>query len=303
MQWLVPNVLVRGGVHFLTAPAAGCKTFLMIELARCVAGGKKWLESIPVVQGAVLYVDEEMGDEKMASRVRKLGVEAGLLFYYLGKQRVTLSNDAQRQQIVEFCTEKQVVLLILDTLTGVHPGLKENESEHVSLLRRYFADFTTAGITVLVAHHDRKGGKGDGSAEHERMAGSRDLAAMADMAYAIDRKGDFFHLGVSKNRLLSDDDAISVNFCLEDNEDKTHVVIRLVDAEVKTEKFQGRVRMKIAEVLLKHGELTTTRLSELCEIRKASIVEVLKSMGESGEVAIKKDGRFTLYYLVETTPF
>ena len=298
MDWLVPNVFVRGGTHFVSAPAAGAKSWLMLDLARSVAGGTQWLGQFDCGQGAILYVDEEMGDTKTAKRSRQLGFGKGAPFFYLGKQGIDISKPADLKLIVDTCREKKVVLCCLDTLTGVRPGLRENESEHVSMLRAYFNAITETGCALLVAHHDRKMGQGEGHDNaHYRMAGSRDFGAMADMAYGLEKRGKFFHLSVTKNRLTAEEDEAEIDFVLEDNADKTKVTLRVIDPREKSEMALDALEDRIFDVLQRHGKMNTNTISENVKGSKTGVLAALGRMVDSNKIACEKIANAKFFYL------
>jgi AAA domain len=297
MEWLVPNVFVRSGIHFLSAPAAGAKSWLMLDLSRCLVSGAPWLGQYEIPQGAVLYVDEEMGQAKTSKRVKQLGFGRGLPFFYLGKQGIRIFNKADLKLIVDTCKEKQTSLVCIDTLTSVFPGLKENESEHVSLLRSYFNEITETGATLIVAHHDRKNGQGEGDIAHYRMAGSRDFGAMADMAYGIDKRGSFFHLSVTKNRLLADEDTIEVDFAIEDNEDKERVTLRVLDSTERSDRVLTTVERRITACLQKNGRMNTNTLCDNVQGTKAAVIAALTRLVDAEEVICERIGNAKFYDL------
>jgi hypothetical protein len=295
MQWLVPNVFVKGGTHFVSAPAAGAKSWLMLDLSRCVVSGSPWLGKFDIEQGPVLYVDEEMGGPKTKPRVEKLGFVRRQPFYYLGKQGIQINNRDDLKYIVDICKEKQIALVCLDTLTGVRPGLQENEASHVSALRSYFNDITNTGATLLVAHHDRKMGQGESEVAHYRMAGSRDFGAMADMAYGIDRRGSYFHLEVTKNRLLADEDTLKVDFILEDNADKTSVTLRILTPEERSDRIVDVVEDRILSVLRRHGKMNTNTICDNVQGTRASVVAALNRMADANSIICEKIGNAKFY--------
>lgn len=298
-EWLVPNVLVKGGVHFVSAPAAGAKSWLMLDLARCITEGVPWLDTVDVPQGAVLYIDEEMGKEKTSKRIKQLDFERGCEFLYLGKQGIRISDTEDLEAICKICTDRKIVLVCLDTLTGVRPGLQENEASHVSALRTYFARITATGATLLVAHHDRKSGQGESEVAHYRMAGSRDFGAMSDMAYGIEKRAGYYHLEVTKNRLLSEDECLSLDFILEDSPDRSRVTLRVITPEEKSDKTMDILEERIITALRTHGKMNTNTLLDNVRGTRAAVVAVLNRMAQSGTVLCERVGNAKFYSVAE----
>ena len=56
--WLIKNVLVKGGIHYISAPPAGGKSWVMLDLARAMTCGVPWIGSLEAPQLPVLYIDE-----------------------------------------------------------------------------------------------------------------------------------------------------------------------------------------------------------------------------------------------------
>lgn len=297
-EWLIQDVFIEQGIHFLSAPAAGAKSWIALYLSQCVAGGAEWFGR-EVKQGSVLYVDEEMGQQKTGHRVKKLGFGRGLPFYYLGKQGVKINDRADLRYICELCRAHEVKLVVLDTLTGVRPGLMENEASHVSQLREYFNAIVATGATLLVLHHDRKSGQGEGvEVAHYRMAGSRDLGAMADMVYSVDKKGQYYTLSVSKNRLLPDEDTLTVDFALEDNEDKSGVTLRVLSATEKSSITVKIVEERIIDALTASGaRMNTNAVCDAVRSSKAAVVVALKQMTAKGIIICEAEGQNRFYSL------
>lgn len=260
LNWTMRGILLEGGLHYLSGPPAGGKSWLALEMCRVITTGGKFFNTYDAVQGACLYVDEEMGAGMTAHRMGLLGFKPAPDFYYMGKQGFHLGLSEHRQQLLDFAVEKGVKFLVFDTLRGCCPGLKENESEHVTRLRGWFGAFTREGITLLVLHHDRKSQNGEQDAGYERMAGSADFAGMADMAYAIDRSQGVHHLKVSKNRLLPEEDAVSVHYELK-QVGHDRVSIEVVNIRKKQEEILEEISKEVLTTLRDRGKMKPSMIA------------------------------------------
>lgn len=301
LEWLIPNFLVNGGVHFVTAPASGGKSWLLLDMALHVAAGHSWLQHEITEASPVLYIDEEMGDMQARNRVQKLSAIRGIPFFYLGKQGFALFDTESRRKVCAIIKEHGIKLLIIDTLTGSAPGFRENESEHVSKLRAFLKEFTKLGATVVVAHHDRKGGQGDALMAHERMAGSRDLAAQGDMCYGLEVRSDLYTLTTIKNRHLPPDDAPAFTYTLEDAEDKSTVALNLVGENEVASRIATRQKSiledRILQVLAGAPGIAT---SDLCSQVKGSpnaVLQAAKEMAAGGKIQRVKIGKEFIFTL------
>jgi hypothetical protein len=297
--WLVKNVLIRGGIHFLSAPPASGKSWVLLDLARAMTGNVPWLGSVNVPQGAVLYVDEEMGKQMASVRVRKLGFSRDTPFYYLGKEGINIQMAEDCRYLLEVVKEKNIQLVILDTLTGVRPGLKENESEHVSQLRTVFNQICGAGATLLIAHHDRKGRIDEDQPAHEKMRGSGDIAGMADMAYGISKKNDGYTIKATKNRATSDEDMLNLEFELRSESDG-RLSIYPLDEEERGKKRLDAMSMRILSLFEKNRELNTTQIVEALGAQKSTVVLTLASLVERMELEYREGPKNAKIYSLST---
>ncbi len=71
-QWLVENLITKGGMHFITAPPGGGKSWIAVDLVRACYDGSMWMGCLPVTKCNVLYVNEEMGIGRFFQRFFKL---------------------------------------------------------------------------------------------------------------------------------------------------------------------------------------------------------------------------------------
>lgn len=276
MVWLLENVIPEGGLIYFSAPPAGAKTWVLHDIAKAFVTGGPWIGRFYLEKRNVLYLDEEMGVRKTLPRLRKLGLTddtAG--FWYTDKAGVRFDNPKHVQQIVQHCKDNDIKVVIVDTLTRVH-NYDENDNSQMRLLFRRFSALMDIGITVIVAHHDRKKGA-DSDVRHERMRGAGEIAAMADMAYAIDKCGTAYRLSTSKGRLVAEDDQITVEFTIDDNADHTTVTLREITDAEKSQNRAVAMEREIREALL-DGPMHTEELDKAIKGRRSDITDAAKAL-------------------------
>ncbi len=74
VPFYVRDWLPKRGKSLLYAPAKSGKSYLCLQLARCVGAGEPFL-GLPTTQGSVLYVQFELGEEILQARMRDTGKE------------------------------------------------------------------------------------------------------------------------------------------------------------------------------------------------------------------------------------
>lgn len=239
-----------------------------------------------------------MGGIMARDRVRKLGFNRDTPFFYLGKEGINIQMAEDCRYLVDVVKEKNIQLVILDTLTGVRPGLKENESEHVSQLRTVFNQICGAGATLLIAHHDRKGRTDEDQPAHEKMRGSGDLAGMADMAYGISKKNDGYTIKATKNRAAADEDMLNLEFEIRSEEGM--LALYPLSAEEKGKKRLDAMSMRVMSLFEDVSEMNTTQIVEALGAKKELVLLTLGKLVEGMELEVREGPRGAKVYSIST---
>lgn len=297
MHWLLENVLPEGGLVYLSAPPAGAKTWVMMDLIRAFVTGSAWLEKYQVQPRNVLWIDEEMGVRKSLPRLRKLGIDTetkGL--WYTNKAGVKFDNPQHVNAIKKFVEEHEIGCICVDSLTRVH-NMDEDKNSQMRYLFQQFSYFLDMNVMMLLTHHNRKKGA-ESDVRHEQMRGAGDIAAMADCAYSIDKVGHMFRLTTTKGRLVAEEDQISVDFMVEDNEMKTQTRLYEVDPIVKARQRTLDTERRILDALLS-GEKNINDLRKAVGGRASDVNKVASDMADSGVLSLRMDGQKKIYRLAD----
>jgi hypothetical protein len=292
-SWLIPNVLSTGGLHYLSSPPGSGKTWVMCDLIRACCFGGKWLNEFEIPQTRVLYLDEEMGVQKVLERLRKLGMRSAEGMGYLNRVGVRFDQPLDVERIVKHCQSQGIGLVLIDSLVRIH-GMDENDNSQMRKLYDAFKKLLDNGITVLIAHHNRKGGT-DSTVKHEGMRGAAEIVAAADMAYSVEKQANgLYRMYVTKGRLISDEDAIDVTFEIRDEDGLTKV--RTLDAGARSEVITQEIRSKLIELISETPGITQTRLAELCGSRKSVVAATLADLESSRIVTFDKGPKNSKMY-------
>ena len=295
LKWLIQNVLVEGGLHYISAPPAGAKSWILISLQIAMTTGREWIGK-DVPQCPCLYLDLELGEAMFSTRYKRLGAKRGAPFYYIDED-LKLDRPQDVGRLAAAIKKFGIRLLTIDTLSAAWSG-DENDNRQVRLLRSVLKQLRTeTGCTILIAHHDRKkrGEGNESNISHERMRGGGDLAAMCDLAYAVDKAGsNLFHVHTTKNRVLPSDEALDIWFSLDDD-DEGNVVLRLTDAEERSEKVLGQVEDRIIAFLKQAGRMNTRMITEGVQGSTSAITAALARLAEQERVRVTKEGNSKFY--------
>lgn len=166
LPWLVQGVVGQGRFACVYGKPGSFKTFVMLDLALCIATGQPW-HGRPVQQGAVLYIAGEGADD-LTDRMRawRIGNETDIpRDFKIMPNILPLTMTDQVEALIREIRQRYPGLafsmIVVDTLSRALAGKDENNQADMSLAVASAAMIQGAlGCTVVVVHH---GTKADGS--------------------------------------------------------------------------------------------------------------------------------------------
>ena len=84
--------------------------------------------------------------------------------YFALHQGFKIVNMVHRMEMIRWCGEKGIKLVIFDSLIRLH-DLPEGSADAMRQVNAALKDFTLAGITVVMLHHSNRNGGVRGSSE------------------------------------------------------------------------------------------------------------------------------------------
>lgn len=298
VSWLIDKAVVEHGLNLVTSPPGGAKSWFMLDMARRLAHGEDWFLDIPLEQTGCLYLDAEMGEASMSSRVKKLGFHRDAPFYYLGRENIKLQRHEDVKRLVDIATEREVSIIFMDTLIRFH-DYEENNNTEMARLLMHMRPLQEAGITLFIGHHDRKSGVGDSKVTLNRARGAGDLPGQMDMAFGIDsRGGNIFGLSVTKPRHMKEDDAkrLTLDFAVEDYDDGERTRVRELTGDERGAHKHSHDEETVIEALA-NGPMSTNELSDVADIRKENAIVCAKRLVDRGRLETRKAGNRVYYAL------
>ena len=162
--YLVEGFISQGSVTIVTGEAGDGKTWSLLDLGVCVAGGIPWIGDHQTKQGNVLFIDEESGLTRFNLRLNKVmsghGVDGSLPLYYTSLSLFDLTKNGDIQELDRLVKQFNVSLVIVDALMDVTPGADENLVKDMSPVMaglRTIAEVNKVAI-VLIHHNNKRGG-------------------------------------------------------------------------------------------------------------------------------------------------
>lgn len=167
IEWIIDNLLSTGSVSLIVGEPGSKKTWAILYMAVCVALGVPWL-NFCTVQGATLIIDEDNGERKLSGRINKIltahQAPESTPLYYVSLAAFDFGNTNDINELFSLIVEKNVRLVIIDTLAGIMPGRDENSVKDVQpifMALRRIAERT--GTAIVLIHHTNKVGGYRGS--------------------------------------------------------------------------------------------------------------------------------------------
>lgn len=198
IQYVVPGIIPEGVTILAGKPKIG-KSWLALDIALAVAGGRFLLGDIKPMQGDVLYAALEDNKRRLWKRIRKIisAPDASWPPDLTLTTRWRRLDNGGTEDIREWAESvPNPRLVILDTLAGVRPDRNARDSLYdgdYKALAELHAWANEFGIAVLILHHTRKMEADD---PIDTISGSLGLAGCADTSAILSRtqKGTTLYL-------------------------------------------------------------------------------------------------------------
>jgi len=212
IQYVVPGLFPEGLTILAGKPKIG-KSWLALDIALAIAGGRYMLGDIQPAQGDVLYAALEDNHRRLWKRIRKImGSDA------LWPKSLTLATRWRRLDAGGIDDIKDWAknaanprLVILDTLAGVRPERNSRDTLYdgdYKALRELHDWANEMGIAVLVLHHTRKMEADD---PIDTISGSLGLAGCADTSAILSRGGKGTTLYIRGRDVEEQEHAVTFN--------------------------------------------------------------------------------------------
>ena len=190
-KWVVSELVPKAGVTFLVGKSGGYKSFLALQMGRCVSMGERFLK-FNTEKTAVLYLDNENGTFELARRAQVLKKPFGEMSFAFS-QNVFFDRAKDYEPVEQFLDAHPGALVIADTFRRFIKG-DENDSTAVApALNNMKRMAENYGASFVFLHHVRKmpsnGKKADDSDPGDDIRGSSDIRGVADAIMTLEDKG------------------------------------------------------------------------------------------------------------------
>ena len=277
-QWLVENFITRGGMHFITAPPGGGKSWIAVDLVRACNDGSNWMGCLPVTKCNILYINEEMGIGRFFQRFFKLSPGACENVHIMQKQMVKLDNAEHMADIVQYVKDHDIAIVILDTFVRVH-GYDENSNTDMAKLYDRMKGINESGAAIVALHHHKKGIHA-GPVAHEAMRGAGEIAAQADLVATVENKDGIYTMKTTKQRHIGEEDFVEVSYKIVTGEDGS-IVLQPCVGGAEAEREQQYIE-RVLNALDQNDKMSGNALAAVIGNNKQVALKFLDSMRDMG---------------------
>jgi RecA-family ATPase len=167
--------LPEKGLAMIFAPRGVGKTWVALSIAHAIASGGDFLRWRAPQPRRVLYIDGEMpavtlqeryGTVVVASKTDALAENFRLLAADFQPDGLPDLADTEAQRFYD-STIADADLIIVDNLSTIARGLRENEADSFGPVQSWMLAQRPAGRSVLAVHHAGKGGGQRGTSRKE----------------------------------------------------------------------------------------------------------------------------------------
>ena len=231
----------------------------------------------------VLYVDGEMPCQSLEERIAGLGGDDDLIvlnhesLFHLTGRVLNLTDPKVQQAITRLCLEKGIKVLVLDNLSCLFSGMKENEADAWEAVLPWLLELRRNRIAVLIVAHSGRNGNMRGTSRREDAAFS--VIRLDDVADkgAILKEGARFIARFTKDR-NSQTEQPAIEWTFQTGVDgKTTITTKEADG------------MAVLVEWVRDGLTTPTEIGKEMGLSTGQASKMAKRAMDAG--LLKKDGR------------
>lgn len=301
-KWLVDKLIPEESLVAVSGFSGSYKTWLMLDLAIKVAKGEILFDKFETSQGGVLLIDEESGERLLQERLNLLNGAEDLPIFISSYSSFRL-NQKTVDDLVSFCLEKKIRLVIFDSLIRIH-GADENDAGKMAEVFRDMKQLSKAGIAVIFIHHNRKS-LGIKENPSQAMRGSSDILAVVNCHLAISVKENIIEVRQTKLRDAEAVNPFKLGIVKEKDEEEKERIKFEYNEEIEESKSKVEEAKEIIDVVLRANEklLNTKELIEAVQgqisVGDSNVKKAIKEMVEAGVLAFRKGEKNATYYLLK----
>jgi|GEM_PF-1826718 len=153
VEWLVGRLLPKDSITLVFGKGGIGKTWLMLQIARCIGNGKSWL-GFETTKTPVIFIDFENPLAVLNSRTQILGDGENVFFWRAHNDNLK-APKLDSNEWVQYKHLPKGSVLVFDTLRASQ-SKDENASNDMSLIMGRLKELRDLGFTIVLLHHTPK---------------------------------------------------------------------------------------------------------------------------------------------------
>jgi len=295
IKWAIDDWLPSQTIAFMVSPPGTYKTWLLLDLAVSIAGGKPFLGEYEVNEtGPVVIVQQEDFHGQLAERVATIittrynlfsgddvSLPPSLPIYFHTERRLKFNDSEVMAEFEEMVTRIKPKLVIIDPLYSTTPtdDYMSKTAETMFPLKRMRDKL---GCTFMLAHHTKKGLEGN---QREGLWGSQFLNAFLETGWQIRKTDTPNTITILRHfKVRGDMDQLRLDFDINTEHPFNY--------QVKVGEDEDSPTLDILQILNSSGPMNISELSRKTGIHRSTISRRLKLMEKDG-VIFKEGNKYT----------
>lgn len=307
IQYIATGLFKLPSLNIVYGAPGTLKSFVMIDLALCIASGSDFLPPAPwqsdahpikILSGPSMWIDFDNGSDITHERIEALargrGLQTGIPFYYFSMPDPWL--DASKLESVGLLARTiakyQAKFVVIDNLGTVSGGVDENSGQMIKVMSHFRRLAEETGAAIVLIHHQRKSNGFTGRAG-DNLRGHSSIEAAIDLGLHVAREegSDTINMKSTKTRGV-DVFPFSAAFTYEnDSEDNLYksFFYGLTSHDTSSTKA---IEKEIIEILqlesLNQKELLEAMKENLPDVGKQRVLDMLKRLENNKKIRIAR---------------
>lgn len=187
-KWWITDLIPASSLVLIAAPSGEKKSWVALEMARCIVLGIPFAGQFETRKANVLYIEQESPQYLVQKRGKQLGInEISGGIYLLSQDTLSLNDPRTLDKLFRFVQEHDIKIVFIDTFRSVVGGIKEEKAEEVRAFFTRFKAWKDRGVSVVILDHCRKPQKFESAQrpKKEQILGSQDKVAAVEVVYML----------------------------------------------------------------------------------------------------------------------
>lgn len=309
-QWRIKNLIPLQGMITLSAVSGGKKSWVALEMARCIAQGKNFLdqEEFATIKGKVLYIDSENAKSEIQRRGRQLQFNDDDNFFVLSLDSLNLNDEKMVSMIKDHIENQKIDTVFIDTFRAVAGSLKEEKAEEVRAFFNRFKSLKDKGVSIVFLDHFKKTSPFEGKTpKKDFLLGSIDKGASVEVLLMLQSESGSSEILIyqRKNRLGKEINPFKIQMVDDTHEGKTRTIFKY-DGEIIDEINKKEEAKELILNLLSSSEagMSTNSIIEALQskIGQKNTRKALRELVAEGLIESTKHTNQNYYFLTQDSP-